>query len=131
MYLIKSGEVEEWKGGRVIRTLSSGDYFGEKADMFRTFSAHADGKRRGLDRVRGWCWKGVGETRLWLPLDRHEPLGVRCRHARRFWKKDALGEKAALHIDSVRDSSVYASDYTERRLVFGNFRRVPTANTEG
>ena len=28
------------------------------------FSAHADGERRGLDRLGGWHRKGLGETRL-------------------------------------------------------------------
>ena len=40
---------------------------GQSAALFlTTFSVHADGEGRGLDRIRGWCQKGLGETRLSL-----------------------------------------------------------------
>ena len=38
------------------------------ADLFLpSFSAHADGERRGLHRIGGWRPKGLGETRLEVP----------------------------------------------------------------
>ena len=43
-----------------------------RADLFwATLSAHADGERRGRDRIGGQRRKGLGETRRWVPSDRH------------------------------------------------------------
>ena len=39
-----------------------------------TFSGHADGERRGLDRIGRYHRKGLGGTRLSLPSDRHGSL---------------------------------------------------------
>ena len=39
-------------------------------------SAHADGERRGLDRIGGERRKGLGETRLQAPSDRHRPSAI-------------------------------------------------------
>ena len=38
------------------------------------FGGHADGERRGLDRIRGWHQEGLGETRLSAPSDRQVSL---------------------------------------------------------
>ena len=55
----------------------------ERRYIFDKFSAHADGERRGPDRIGGQHREGLGETRLRYPSDRQWVIDVHRRHAAR------------------------------------------------
>ena len=55
----------------------------QDVDVPRIYFGHADGERRGLDRIGGQRRKALGETHLQAPSDRHGSLGVRRRRAPR------------------------------------------------
>ena len=62
--------------------------------IFCNLSAHADGERRGLDRIGGWHRKGLGETCLQVPSDRHGSSAIAVgmlRDMKPKNKKNALG----------------------------------------
>ena len=44
-----------------------------RVPIFGDFSGHADGERRGPDRIGGCRWKGVDETRRQVPSGRPRP----------------------------------------------------------
>ena len=67
------------------------EYSAERGSIFNNFSAHADGERRGLDRIRAKRRKGLGEMRFFGCLQistgpRHSPSA--CSE---IFEKRALG----------------------------------------
>ena len=56
-----------------------------------TFQGHADGERRGLDRIGGQHHKGLSETRPWAPSDRPESLALAVHMLRAIRKNRAAG----------------------------------------
>ena len=50
--------------GELISSAVGGYFNVSQRIYFSNFSAHADGERRGLDRIGGWHRRGLGETRL-------------------------------------------------------------------
>ena len=61
-----AGSVREALGSELGRTRASAAADGayERGSIFNNFSAHADGERRGLDRIGGQRRKGLGEAHL-------------------------------------------------------------------
>ena len=68
-------------------------------NFWRPFSAHADGERRGLRRVRGVASESfVDETHLWAIFRSVQLLGVRRRHAPRYRERE---QKNGARLDGV------------------------------
>ena len=55
---------------------------------FSDISAHADGERRGLDGIGGQRRKGLGATRLQLPLGRHWSSAFAVGMLREQWVQE-------------------------------------------
>ena len=64
-----------------------GFYWPERGSIFGDFSAHANGERRGQDRIEGWRRKGPRWGESLGTLKSARVLGIRRRHAPRYCKK--------------------------------------------
>ena len=102
-------------------------------------SAHADGKRGGLDRIGGWHWKGLGETRLQVQFRSAGAVGVGRRHAPRCFKENISRTRrrsARLRRAKLQAAGGPAIRPAEPRIFFparylgACRRRTPTARAE-